>query len=113
MPKTLMRSKLIASLYIWESVFTYCSLPHFLCAVFLNIQVTVTVLLYWRDEMHTEFQSTHSLKFVIQAEGLETVNRKPEVPVGKFESTPFLHPHLRVTGRKQTNKTPKHNELEQ
>lgn len=79
--------------------------------------------------MHTEFQSTHALlKFVIQAEGLKTVNRKPKVPVirpGKFECTPSLHPHLSVIGEKQTKKnpntktkpkipqTPKHDELEQ
>lgn len=32
----------LPSIPIWEGVLTYCSLPHFLCAVFLSIQVTVT-----------------------------------------------------------------------
>lgn len=62
--------------------------------------------------MYSEFQRTHSLlKFVIQAEGLETVNRKPWVPVvrpGKFESTHSLHPHLRAT-REKKNKQPNPN----
>lgn len=74
--KSINAKQIVCPIYTFEKMHLHIVPSPIFSVLFLK-HLSHSPLLYYhtgREEMHTEFQRTHSLEFVIQAENLETGN---------------------------------------